>query len=262
LFVLIFVLSVGAIAQGTGTIIVMELTDNGFVIAADSLAKSKNSTADYSYCKIGTIDNDAIFAASGATGYYPVAPGDTPAWGYLDQARLASGEVRNLQPTDDVTAAVTTVADNWSRRIEALWSVTIQKHRDEALWIVQQQQYGNTLSHAVFAIGREGHIALSLRSVVLNFDGVHVVTEQASKICSLNAPCATGKTEVFYEFTRKTTVRSSHERPEPTPILQVIRLVDLTIAYDTSGDVGGRVDALELSNGGHVTWHQRKENCH
>jgi len=43
---------------------------------------------------------------------------------------------------------------------------------------------------------------------------------------------------------------------------QVIRMVDLTIAYHPKQEfVGGRIDAIELPRDGKVHWVQRKQNC-
>ena len=49
--------------------------------------------------------------------------------------------------------------------------------------------------------------------------------------------------------------------PEARDAFRLIRLIELTIAEDTSGTVGGPIDALELRRGGEVRWIARKDNC-
>jgi hypothetical protein len=45
------------------------------------------------------------------------------------------------------------------------------------------------------------------------------------------------------------------------PITRAMSLVDKTIRQDTTGVVGGKIDALELLNDGTINWKQKKDNC-
>jgi hypothetical protein len=247
-------------SQAKGTIVVFELTDHALFIAADSQVNFENSPPKYDQCKVGTLDQDSIFAMSGATGYYPIGQDDlVSSWDSLAQARLAAEDARKASPPRDAAAAVDAIADNWSRRIEAHWDTVMLSHPERVQWAVGQE--GRTLANAIFAVGRGRKIAVSLRSVVVADGAAHVVTLPTDSLCTPKLPCGTGETKVFYEFTRKTSLRSRREPKQPTPLLEVIRLVDLSLAYDTSGTIGGKIDALELDDAGQVTWYQRKENC-
>jgi hypothetical protein len=44
-------------------------------------------------------------------------------------------------------------------------------------------------------------------------------------------------------------------------ILRVFRLVDLARAYDSTGEIGGKIDAVELLGNRTVRWFARKDNC-
>ena len=80
-------------------------------------------------------------------------------------------------------------------------------------------------------------------------------------------------TEIFNEISDGKTERAKQEintrqllqhtlSAEAYARTQVIRMVDLTIAYHPKQEfVGGKIDVIELPRAGKVHWVQRKENC-
>jgi hypothetical protein len=247
-------------AQGRGTIVVFERTDHALFVAADSQINFEHAAPRFDQCKVGTLDQDSIFAMSGATSYYPDGVKDRVAtWDSLEQARLAAADTRRGPRAQDAAAAVDAIAENWAARIEAHWNTLTLSHPERVQWAVEQE--GGRLANAIFAVGRGGKIAVSLRSVVFEAGAAHVVPLSPESLCQPGLPCGTGQTKVFYEFTRKTSLRSQREPKQPSPMLEVIRLVDLSLAYDTTGTIGGQIDALELDDSGQVSWYQHKENC-
>jgi hypothetical protein len=87
-----------------------------------------------------------------------------------------------------------------------------------------------------------------------------------------NTTFALGRAQIFLEFFNQTSERAraeaeraaielEHLTPEEQAIHQAIRLADLTIAHDPSGQVGGPVDVVELTRGGEIRWIQRKPEC-
>jgi hypothetical protein len=88
----------------------------------------------------------------------------------------------------------------------------------------------------------------------------------------MTEPCATGKTQVAGEFIRVTSERARQEKAHFTAsakllarasaaTIRVVRLADLTIAYDNSGTVHEPIDGLELFNDGSIRWFSRKDDC-
>lgn len=84
-------------------------------------------------------------------------------------------------------------------------------------------------------------------------------------------PCAAGMTKIVSEYDLGTSERARKETWSASPKVlkwmgpgaaRIIRLVDLTVAYDERiGTVGGPIDALELFPNGGLRWIQRKQNC-
>ena len=128
------------------------------------------------------------------------------------------------------------------------------------------------LTTGIFAAARGGKIAWAIRNLDLVIDESRIAVNRSH--CETGHFCASGHTDVFLEFARKTTPRALAEARNWAiasdavlrwinngNALAAIRYVDLTIAYDLSGLVGGPIDALEMRQDGSVRWFYRKANC-
>jgi hypothetical protein len=75
----------------TGTIVIFQLTDDKFIVAADSRAIIGDSPPDDTNCKISAFKlHRAVFAASGAVYYSKSGLADlTPNWNAVSEAKSA-----------------------------------------------------------------------------------------------------------------------------------------------------------------------------
>jgi len=138
-------------------------------------------------------------------------------------------------------------ATNWGKAIVGRWDSMYLWNRVK----VKAQVMHGALTVAVFGgIDHDGRLRLAQTKV--NFDefALKPITATTTPIECPHSFCAIGRIEIVGEFTDQTTGRAKQEMIQwgqqewPTEDIELhktIRLVDLTIAYDTSGEVGGQL---------------------
>jgi hypothetical protein len=156
---------------------------------------------------------------------------------------------------------VDTVAEEWSRRVISNWDLLRIVHPDRFQMILKRTK--GQLSTGVFATAMSGIVVTEVRVIVMTDTGLESRSLDIAGYChTLKVPCVLGKQEVFAEFSQRITERSRTIPPIPeSPPESVIRVVELSVEYDASGEVGGAVDALRLIPSGKIEWIQRKKNC-
>jgi hypothetical protein len=247
------VLCVAAHAQVSGTIIVFDATTDGFFIAADSRAVFNDKRWEDTHCKIAAIDENVVFAVSAAAAYPADSTDPVPAWDAIREARTAANIPRAPSNSGD---AVVRIADAWAKQMETKWNLVKRFHPEK---LREAELHGKgVLTNGIFAVGGGDSVSFTVRSI--RSENANITWEAPPITCTL---CASGELGVFLEFAGRTSDRAkSHEGDLPaSPLLTVVRLVDLTIAYDKSGNVGGPIDALRLARDGRITWFQKKRDC-
>jgi hypothetical protein len=287
LLVLLIVLTpYGAVSQiGTvhGTIIVLNLTNDELVIAADSMGTHGTSSLfkpDYAQCKIVTFDNQIVFAGVNNIAYEGSGIGDPmPKW----DARSIVADIVHSQPSpSSVISRIDDIASKWA-------SSMAEKFRAEYKWhpgnlLPSAKEGKGMLLGGLFAESVQG--ILRTRVVLITFNPA-----QTDPVGILIAPgivnagcwacgqtdggrvCAAGQPSVIADFCTRSTDRAKGPEGDMTydkrllelgwtrSSLLALRLADLTEAYDPSGTVGGPIDVVELKKNGGVHWIARKDNC-
>jgi len=241
----------------SGTIVVFQLVDGKFIIAADSRGV-RGGVSNNTECKIAAFRHQVIFASSGGGAFGPFDSKDsTPAWTSTETARSAvSRAILTKQETS--TGLANVVADLWAIGMRHNWEATYVNHPD----LVEQvaEHNGGGLTNGVFAAAVAGTIAITGRAISF-VDGEAVVSTLDTIPCS-GRPCASGTTEIFHEYMEGKSARAAREKWSSSPVAKIVKLVSLTITYDPShGEVGGPIDVAELNSDGSVQWIQRKQNC-
>jgi hypothetical protein len=244
-----------------GTIVVFQLAKNEFVIAADSRAViNSGESAKDSYCKIFAFKSNGTVFSSGGFGSYERGKNDLmPSWDVMNEAKRAvveSGPTGKMGATD----AVHRVAQIWERNMLKRWE-QMRVYQPNVVLKTASADKG-ILSTGLFVTSRKGSIVFAWTAIVLDDDKLSIVHPDFP--CT-SVPCAFGKMGVANKYWDSgkdfMTPPSPSMKSWSYELRRVIKLVDLTIAEDTSGMVGGPVDALELLNDGTIRWHQRKKNC-
>ena len=248
---------VAAHAQVGGTIIVFDLTHDGFFIAADSRAMFQNKAPEDNHCKIAAVNQDTIFAVSAAAAYPADTSDPVHPWDAIREARRASvGTVIIPANSQD---AVNRIADAWVTSMVLNWK-SVKKFHPEKVKEAARRGKG-ILTNGIFATANNGTISVTLRTIRLAHN--MVVPETVPMPCVVDVPCASGELDIFNEFTGRTSDRAKGREGDlpSSPRSKVIRLVALTITYDKTGKVGGPIDALQLGMNGRITWFQQKDWC-
>lgn len=243
--------------QESGTVVVFQLVDNKFIVAADSRGLVKGIPHDTD-CKISTFRHKVIFANSGNGASVPdskdIAAGWTP-WDTTQEARTAVS-LTNFRKQKTAEALVNTIADAWGARMKHIWEVDYSRHPDVVKQAAASGQGG--LTNGIFAAAMNGTIAAVGRAITLQ-DGVVNVSPKNVESCT-KLPCAMGLVDVVTQYVKGNSLLGL------SPTEKVIKLVDLTSIHEQPNGtgvapVGGPTDALELWKGGSIHWIQRKRNC-
>jgi hypothetical protein len=107
-----------------------------------------------------------------------------------------------------------------------------------------------------------------LVQVVIRFDrNIGRSTADTTEVlkCPLENFCAIGDAVNTPEFVMKTSERAKTEdrnsRPAGDDAQLAIHFAELAIKYQRSNEIGGPIDAVQLSRDGSVKWAARKQNC-
>jgi hypothetical protein len=148
----------------------------------------------------------------------------------------------------------------------------------DRLRFFQHFQQGGLTEALLGGIGTNG---LELIYVRFEFDPTHIdPTHIDDPIVYHGTPatcadhqhfCAIGRPRIAFEFvdgnTRRAVADSKNWKPGSSlskadlDLQKTMHLVDLTIKYDQTQEVGGPIDALQLSKNGELRWYQRKNKC-
>jgi hypothetical protein len=270
----------------SGSIVVMGRSRQKVVIAADSRVNLGDGKYEDSYCKITALSDNLIFAATGIVGDSSYLLPEDLRFGATGEARKAFLSY-SQKPEDFLDLGrVGTIASKWG----AAMADHFRKAADASPANLEEWRKRIDLSHesgfvvGLFA-GLEPDGEISVYSVTVDYAEPRKgflptepyflrstpIPDDAPEDFSVTQ--AFGMSEIFDEINAgktdraKQEIRQSHylqmtSFPEVFAGRQVIRMVDLTIAYDPKQEfVGGRIDAIELPAGGKISWIQRKENC-
>lgn len=270
----------------SGSIVAMGRSRQNVIIAADSRINLGDGKYDDSYCKITALSDNLIFAATGIVGDSSYLLPQDLRFNATDEARKAS--LSYSQAPEDFLdlGRVGTIASKWG----AAMSDHFRKATEASPASFQEWRKRVDLSHeSAFVVGLfaglESDGEISVYSVTVDlvepqkgflptepyFLRSTPIPEDATNDFSVIQ--AFGLPEIFNEITAGKTDRAKQEFrqrhylemttfPEVFARSQVIRMVDLTIAYHPKQEfVGGKIDAVELPKGGKIAWLQRKENC-
>lgn len=258
-----------ALTQHTsGTVVVVYFTDVKVILAADSLVGIEGRQGEKKHdCKIAIIDDHIVFANTGMGG---VRVGVAPLWSAHEEARRAYKAVPDGSLRD--------IAHTWGAAMVGHFEVELRLTKG----IVEgyAARHSSILALGVFFSNRvvDG-FAGTVVTVRLSNDGRDSVSHEIEALyprecrSPIGPFCAIGSTDVFVEFAALATDRardeaSSWEGQRPLrnwgdeDVLKTARLVDLTIAYDKSGSVGGNIDVVQLQKGGSpAEWKAQAEEC-
>jgi hypothetical protein len=249
-----------------GTIIVVEFTDNGVIVAADSRETTDSGLNDHA-CKITELDRSTFFFADGT----PVGKNDPltgrPIWNTVELSRSAF-------------ATSIVIRDHFSLiRTAANWAALMQEKIDASLEDVIKANPAGLLSQGVFGgAGNEGlrmylvTFKYALPPSVLRAETFFVTQQLRPGVDPPVVPF--GDSSVFdliAEFLRDETDRSKalnvmfRNTFAPTSqdyeARRIQSAIKAAIEWASAKTIGGNVDVMVLDFTNGIRWIERKTEC-
>jgi hypothetical protein len=274
IFMLFLFIAYPARAQiGSGTIVVINISKNQVAVAADSrqLLGQNTATPNDSYCKIAAFGHQFIFTSVGINSFNSFRPDLIKSW---DNIELARDAIQNVSGAKGADPRIDTIATNWANAVGTRWN---SRYFLQPIPIKQEAEANNGQITSGIFIQAKG---LLMRAVVISFNPANLLAPieyQMGPALGSCWPCgqaqgaqicAGGHLDVVakYCFDRKenTEIRTrTHLIGANAHTRLAVKIAELTIdTYErTTGDVGGKVDAVTLDNNGGITWNSRKANC-
>ena len=254
----------------SGTIVLTFYTKEKVVFAAESRLKLTGTSVEYreDACKVRAVQKKFIFATSGLNGYEHVY-GHGVSWdGYGAPARLVD------QVPDSAPDPVKALARLWAEWMEEHITDELTRNPGPIL----RGKKTDALNHAMFAgLNRQGEIVMysvhfrcacsagpkravfeieqeSPKSGAMGGFGTEEATDVVDELLSRKSERA--RLEIAGWKTRLAGMSSAEREGAMT-----VWAADFVIRNTSSKDIGGPVDAVEMSSSGAVRWIQRKPNC-
>jgi hypothetical protein len=262
--------SYATVAQvSSGTIIIINLSKNELVVAADSrgMYNDRNRPPDDLQCKVATFDHETLFATGGtAVRFNSLGLDQVNGWNNIDFAKAAVDYIGKTPPGDDRVQAI---GHRWADLLVENWLSDYRWHPEE---VIKAAETGKgILTYGLIAEAATGLIYPQV--VKINFDAsvIPPVFPQFFRgACDLRCGqkeghniCAYGQTDIVTRTcsTNPKFLRQDRPRNWDRDELFADWLAKMARACDLTETVGGPIDVVSPRTDGRVTWRERKNNC-
>ena len=181
---------------GSGSVVVFELINKKFTVAADSRVTLNGVRSD-TYCKILAFRQQMVFAAVGNVVYIPGRIDISPRWSATEEARKAVEALASGSSHSSIVE-VTQIAELWANNMESNWQFLSLSHRELVRKLAKRG--GGLLTVGIFAAAVDGNITLTERAIILRDDSPTIALFPQMGRC-IFGPCAIGMTGVFAKYT-------------------------------------------------------------
>jgi hypothetical protein len=243
----------------SGTFVVMTISQNRAIIAADSRVTIGPEVTKDDQCKIAAIKDKFVIATAGRTGHGSPLPGFS--WDSITVARNVIADLK-------LPLNINQVAIQWAEQVTAL------TNRDAQRDVIAAENINDSDILSALLVGADGRSFSAFRirirkinAAAMNYTyTVERLDPREWKIYPL------GRIDIASEFVLQQSQRSQawmqtfhSEHPGASwdavmPSLGQL-LVNLTATYSSARQfVGGATDVIEITGMG-SNWLQRKENC-
>lgn len=259
----------------SGTAIVMLFSKGHIVFAAESRVVLAGKSIRYrdDACKVRAIKNKIIFASAGVNGFEPDPGENGNAWSAYDEPGKLVDQIPDA--TDD---PVNLLAELWGKSVEQRLNRALLVNPGPMMHFLQVEG-GETLTVGMFA-GRTKQGQVAMYRAVLNCNCAGKSKHAFLTILPVSLPdhraaIALGSREALALWDELAKEKSERARastdkfgadhasmrgPELLGAAAVAGL-EFVLKYAQSGDIGGPIDAVEMTSGGDIHWIQRKASC-
>lgn len=258
----------------SGTAVVVFFSHNYIVFAAESrvVLSGKSILNRDDACKVRAIGNKFIFASAGVNGFEPEPGKPGNAWSAYDEPGKLADELPDI---DDPVYG-----------LAELWGKSLEKHVNRAFEVnpgpmmdFLRKEGGQTLTTGMFA-GRTRQGQSVIYKADLNCNCTGNSRRTSLEILPLPLPASTrgvaiGSQEALdlwdelgkgnseraqASFNQLETGDAGRSGPKKLEAMAVASL-EFILKYSRGGDIGGPIDAVEMTPAGDIHWIQRKGNC-
>lgn len=272
LSVVIFALIAGfstfaQVQHGSVAVIYYSDAHDKIIMAADSRALwTDRSAPDDTVCKIAAPQGKLLFVSTNFGGWKNGGITDpVPSWMNVEEIHRAYDTASILYTAPG--ARVHGAADEWGKLITSHFRALLMEH-PEVVTDIASKNDGVLTKAFIGGLGNRGTM-LMWKTTVSYQQGI--VSYEMHGVSCPNSFCPLGEIKIAQEFANQTSPRAKKEakqwkpptssKPEDYDTLKTMRLVELTIKYYKGNDVGGIIDAVEMSKDGSVRWFAVKPNC-
>jgi hypothetical protein len=246
-----------------GTIVIVAQAKSYVIFAADSRVGASNGSAvasvDDTYCKIGPLHGNTLFAAAGIV--------TDPARSWAADTEMDVVLVQTFHGKPMASADGESAVGRWA---EAMTHKLLALPRNQLLSYTKSND-GVAATGVLAGADLDGSTWVHVSKI--SFDNARGLFHQESDVAwsgSATRYFGLGQSEIAIEFDHGNTSRATAERAQwkernlggiEFERFKARRLVELTIQYlPNKSDVGGPIDELEMdANGPH--WIQVKPHC-
>jgi hypothetical protein len=270
----------------SGSIVVLGRSRQRIVIAADSRVNFGEGKYKDSSCKITALSDQLIFAATGIVGDSSYLLPENLRFDATEEARKVFLQYSQRPENSFDLGKVGTMASSWGTAMAKHFRAAAESSPESLQkWLKRADlAHESPFIVGVFA-GLESDGEISVYSVNVDYVQAREGAVSAEPFFLTSMPFSDdfpddfplitpfGIPEIVHEISDGKSDRAKQElnnrqllqktlSAEAYARNQVIRMVDLTIAYHPKQEfVGGKIDAIELPRAGKVQWIQRKGNC-
>ena len=276
LLVIFAVISYQSSAQITsGTVIVLNFTEDKLIVAADSRGShiNRDRPPDDSQCKLAQFNHKLLFASTGAAGYIRRDTRDTtPGW---ENTVVARDAVRETFKRQHGKIDIESASAAWAQKLISNWSVLYGNNRP---LVIKAAEAGHgVITAGFFAQAKKSKIAWIL--ALITFDSSRAQPISALPVYELSfcwpcgqttghKICAGGEVAAATQFcseldSQKATVKGMRSQQSGWTAEEILpfRVAKMAAACDLNGTIGGPIDAIEITTSGTIRWLRRKCNC-
>jgi hypothetical protein len=257
-----------------GTVVLLSVSDNRVIVAADSRGVTDGDPPNDHICKITALGEHMLFTEAGVDGEVHTKLTSFN-WSVQHEAVKAFLAVQHIRPAVSPSRMTSAVVAAWTRRAKRRYEDSEKRISKDLLGLKS-----NILMDAVF-VGSFGG-KLEIQEVSMTFDkellrkhnfAPVIVSTKPWAITSDATLKALGESQIVIEFSGETSIRAQQEALRwsiqmlgkasiDIETLRLQHLIDLSITYAPyESGIGGAVDEAELTPRTNVHWLLQKKEC-
>jgi hypothetical protein len=260
------------VETGTGTLVILDSSQDEIVVAADSRMHVASTHQKFdNRCKVTALGNELIFAASGTT--YAFSRDGGIVW---DVHTIARDVFVRLSKKIAKEPMPLRLANAWGDQVKEKLNADLMRNPQETL----QGAYENTLVSAIFAGFYEGSPLVVVGEFTFKTASTGQIETEFSFFDVAKGPTweMIGNTDIAYELFEGRSSRAHQWSqdvnaripkdgdPLAFKIIDAVRFSMENYPLVKIGDemfqpIGGPIDAVRLKRKGGIEWIQRKQNC-